>query len=374
MMHAASEDSALPPLRLVAWEITRSCLLSCRHCRAAAEKGPYPGELSTEECKRFIDSLATMGSCIVILTGGEPMMREDIYEIAAYGHSKGLRMVMAPCGLLLNDETCNKLIKAGIARISLSIDGATAATHDAFRRVDGAFDGVMNGIVAARKAGLSFQINTTITKSNLSELPAIFSLAVELGAVSFHPFLLVPTGRGKDLTDEVISAADYERTLRWINKQQSVAPITIKPTCAPHYYRIALQEPVTPAAPPVQHGGHPHAHAHGHPSLNATTKGCLGGQGFAFVSHIGKVQICGFLPVEAGDIRESNFDFPSIWRDSALFKEIRDVDHYHGKCGWCRYRNVCGGCRARALSINNDYLGEEPFCLYQPTKQDTENG
>lgn len=375
MMHNTPDKlSDTPPVRLIAWEITRSCILACRHCRAAAERGPYAGEMSTDECKRLLDSFATMGSFIVILTGGEPLMREDIYEIAEYGHNKGLRMVMATCGLLLNDESCNKLKKAGIARISLSIDGATAVSHDAFRRVNGAFAGVISGIAAAKRAGLSFQINTTITRSNLSELPAIFTLAVDLGADSFHPFMLVPTGRGKDLSDEVISAADYERTLRWINKQQAVAPITIKPTCAPHYYRIAQQEPVTPVAPPPQHGGHPHGHSHSHPSLNATTKGCLGGQGFAFVSHTGKVQICGFLPVEAGDIRESNFDFPGIWRDSELFKEIRDVDNYHGKCGWCDYRSVCGGCRARAHSIKNDYLGEEPFCLYQPKKQDTENG
>ncbi len=357
---AGGGTEAAPPLRLVAWEVTRSCMLACRHCRAAAEHGPYPGELSTDECRRFIDALAAMGSCIVILTGGEPMLREDIYTIARYGSGKGLRMVMAPCGMLLDKAACGKLIDAGIARISLSIDGAIAASHDAFRGVPGAFDHIVRATAAARETNLPFQINTTVTRTNLEELPAIFKLAIDLGAVSFHPFLLVPTGRGKDLTDEVISAVDYEKTLRWIYLQQRTTPIMIKPTCAPHYYRIAKQDAPVDSTPA--------SHQHEHSGLNATTKGCLGGQGFAFVSHTGKVQICGFLPLEAGDLRKSDFDFNHIWQTSPLFREVRDVDRYHGKCGWCDYRNVCGGCRARSFAATGDYLGEEPFCLYQPKR------
>ena len=369
MMHpygAASSENDVPPLRLVAWEITRSCLLSCKHCRAAAHKGPYEGEFSTEECFKVIDSLADTGSCIVILTGGEPMLRKDIYDIARYGTKKGLRMVMAPCGMLLDDEACRKLIDAGIQRISLSIDGATAESHDAFRGVPGAFDGVMNGMAAAQKAGLSFQVNTTITRGNLEELPDIFKLAIDNGAVSFHPFLLVPTGRGKELADEVISAADYERTLRWIHKQQENTPIVIKPTCAPHYYRIVQQEQKETST--ELHKMHTVAHPHEHSALNATTKGCLGGQGFAFISHTGSVQICGFLPLEAGDMRKTDYNFATIWEHSQLFKEVRAVNEYHGKCSWCSYRNVCGGCRARAYAIDGDHLGEEPFCLYNPPK------
>ena len=301
----------------------------------------------------------------MILTGGEPMLREDIFTIARYGTDRGLRMVMAPCGLMLNEEACRKSIDAGIARISLSIDGATAETHDAFRGVTGAFDGIMRGIDAANAVKLPFQVNTTVTKSNLDELPAIFQLAIRKGAVSFHPFLLVPTGRGKELTAEVISAADYERTLRWIYRQQRSTPITIKPTCAPHYYRIIQQEAKNEGAE-IPKRSHPHEPT----GLNATTKGCLGGQGFAFVSHTGSVQICGFLPIEAGDLRKSNFDFRHIWETSELFGEIRAIDNYHGKCGWCSYRTVCGGCRARAYALSGDYLGEEPFCLYNPKKKE----
>jgi AdoMet-dependent heme synthase len=361
-----SAESDTPLLRLVAWEVTRSCVLACRHCRAAAHKGPYEGEFSTEECKKVIDSLAAMGKCIIILTGGEPMLREDIYEIARYGNDKGLRMVMAPCGMLLDKDACKKLTEAGIQRISLSIDGATAESHDAFRGVPGAFEGIMKGMAAARAAGLSFQVNTTVTRSNLAELPDIFKRAIDNGAVSFHPFLLVPTGRGKELTDEVISAVDYERTLRWIYYQQENTPIVIKPTYAPHYYRIIRQEQGKTGE--KQHKMHHEAHPHEHSALNATTKGCLGGQGFAFISHTGTVQICGFLPLEAGDLRGADYNFATIWRDAQLFKEVRAINDYHGKCGWCSYRDVCGGCRARAYALEGDHLGEEPFCLYNPPK------
>lgn len=354
-----------PPLRLVAWEVTRSCMLACKHCRASAQSGPYEGELTTDECRRFLDSLAAMGSCIVILTGGEPMLRDDIYDIARYGHEKGLRMVMAPCGKLLDEAAAIRLKDAGIARISLSIDGVDAVSHDRFRGVSGAFESVMGAIVSAKKAGLPFQINTTVTRSNLAEVPAIFKRAIELGAVSFHPFLLVPTGRGTDLADELITAAEYEKMLRWINRQQESSPITIKPTCAPHYYRITRQEPVVKKEPVL-----PVNAPNGHAALNASTKGCLGGQSFAFVSHTGQVQICGFLPLEAGDLRQSNFDFEHIWNTSSLFREIRAVDEYHGKCGWCDYRTVCGGCRARAFALGGDHRGEEPFCLYQPPRKD----
>ena len=368
MTASAESNIVVPPLRLVAWEVTRSCMLACKHCRAAARRGPYEGELTTGECKKFLDSLARMGSCIVILTGGEPMLRDDIYDIARYGHDKGLRMVMATCGVLLDEAAAEKLKNAGIARISFSIDGATAQTHDRFRGVPGAFDHVTKAIAVAKKTGLSFQINTTVTRSNLAELPEIFRLAIELGADSFHPFMLVPTGRGKEITGELLSAEDYERTLRWINRQQQDTPIGIKPTCAPHYYRIIRQEPVVHGDRQTGHGsgGHPH----GHGDLNAATKGCLGGQGFAFVSHTGSVRICGFLPIEAGNLRANGFDFAPIWNTSALFREMRALDDYHGKCGWCDYRTVCGGCRARAYAIDGDYLGEEPFCLYQPKRRE----
>ncbi|MCX7726148.1 MAG: radical SAM protein, partial [Chitinispirillaceae bacterium] len=194
----------ISPPRLVAWEVTRKCIMSCRHCRAAATGKCYEGELSTEECFKVIDSLANYGVSILILTGGEPMLRQDIYDIASYSKEKSLRVVIAPCGLMLDKESCRRLIDVGISRISLSLDGATERTHDFFRGMEGAFSRLMAGIKVAKEEGLSFQINTTITKSNLGELPDIYELTLKLGAVSFHPFLLVPTGRGKELAEDIV--------------------------------------------------------------------------------------------------------------------------------------------------------------------------
>jgi heme b synthase len=343
-----------PPPRLVAWEVTRSCNLSCRHCRAAADKGPYPGELSTEKCMQVIDEIAEVGKPIVILTGGDPMMRENIFEIARYGTEKGLKMVMSPCGTLLNEESARQLKQAGIDRISISIDGATAETHDDFRRVPGAFADAVKGIKAAQDAGIEIQINTTVTQVNLPELPDILQLAIDLGAVAFHPFLLVPTGRGKELADQELSPQQYEETLNWVYDQRDKVPLQFKPTCAPHYYRILRQR----------------AHQEGlkvtpeNFGMDARAKGCLGGQGFCFISYKGEVRICGFLDVKCGDLNEQSFG--EVWRQSPVFNQMRDLDGYHGRCGYCEYRRVCGGCRARAYEVTGDYLGEEPFCVYEP--------
>src|SRR3989338_3443299 len=229
-----AEKKWLP--KLIAWEVTRSCNLNCIHCRAAARFGPYPNELKTEECLAFLDDVAkAFPSCIIILTGGEPMMRNDIWEIAAYGHKLGLRMVMAPCGVLVTEETAKKMIESGIQRVSFSIDGATAESHDNFRRVKGAFDSVMKAVENVKKAGLPFQINTTITKHNLKELPLILDLVIKLGAKAHHPFLLVPTGRGAELKHMEIAPEDYEKTLTWFYNMRDKVPIQFKPTCAPHY-------------------------------------------------------------------------------------------------------------------------------------------
>ncbi|MEK7773139.1 MAG: heme b synthase [Deltaproteobacteria bacterium] len=340
--------------KLIAWEVTRSCNLDCIHCRAAARFGPYPNELTTKECFDFLDDVASFSNPIMILTGGEPMMRDDIWEIARHGTDLGLRMVMAPCGFLVTEETVKKMIEAGIQRVSFSIDGATAESHDDFRRVKGAFDSVMQAIENVKKAGLAFQVNTTITKHNLAELPRILDLVISLGAVAHHPFLLVPTGRGAQLKALEISPEDYEKTLTWFYEQREKVPLQFKPTCAPHYYRIFRQKEREKGVTvtPETHG------------LDAMSKGCMGGQSFAFVSNAGKVQICGFLDVECGDIRKEPFH--TIWDTSSVFEEMRAWDDYNGRCGYCEFRKVCGGCRARAFAFTGNYMDEEPFCTYQP--------
>ncbi len=344
-------------LRMVAWEVTRSCNLSCIHCRASAERGPYPGELSHDECIAFLDDLATFSRPVVILTGGEPLLREDIFAIAQHGTNHGFRMVMAINGTLLTEKVCKRMIDSGIQRISISLDGAKAESHDRFRGVEGAFDEALNGIRIARESGLEFQINTTVTQVNLSELPRIFDLAVRLKAVAHHIFLLVPTGRGEDLAKQSLLSEEYEETLHWFCSQMNQVPLQLKATCAPHYQRVLRQRAKAEGrrVTPKTHG------------LDAMTRGCLGGISFCFVSHVGNVQPCGYLEVSSGQIRERPLS--EIWTQAPMFKELRNYRLYKGKCGRCEYVSVCGGCRARAYAQCGDYLSEEPLCLYEPKKK-----
>ncbi len=341
-------------LRLVAWEITRNCNLSCVHCRAAATHGPYTGELDTDAALRLLDQIAETGNPIVILTGGEPLLRDDIFEVARYGTDKGLRMVMAPNGTLITAETATQMADAGIKRISISLDGSTKESHDKFRGVDGAFEAALRGVEFAKSAGIEFQINTTITKANLEQIPKIQELAVELGAVAHHIFLLVPTGRGKYIVDQAITAAEYEETLNWFYDQREKTPLQLKATCAPHYYRILRQRA-------KEEGKTVTFESHG---LDAVTRGCLGGTGFCFISHRGIVQPCGFLNLNCGDVTQTSF--AGIWRHSETFLSLRDFKNLKGKCGDCGYKRVCGGCRARAYEATGDFLAEEPLCSYQP--------
>lgn len=354
-----STDSSGEPknstLRLVAWETTRNCNLNCIHCRASATMGPYSGELDTQSSFRLLDQIAEIGKPIVILTGGEPLLRPDIFDIAAHGTQKGLRMVMAPNGTLVTDDVAKKLSDSGIQRISVSLDGATKERHDSFRGVDGAFEGSMRGIAAAKHAGIEFQINTTISKLNYDQIPQILELAESLGAVALHIFLLVPTGRGKYIIDQEITAEEYETTLNWFYDQKDKTSLQLKATCAPHYYRILRQRA-------KEDGESVTFKTHG---LDAVTRGCLGGTGFCFISHTGIVQPCGFLDLNCGDVTKQSF--ADIWKTSDIFISLRNYKKLKGKCGACEYKAVCGGCRARAYEATGDYLAEEPLCDYQPS-------
>jgi heme b synthase len=347
-------EPKIPALRLLAWEATRRCNLACLHCRAAAGSGPYPGELTTEEGVRFLDDLSKMGNVVVILTGGEPLLRDDILELAAHGTGRGHRMVMAVNGTLLTPAMATRLKDVGIQRLSISIDGASAASHDRLRAVPGAYEGALAGIAACREAGLPFQINTTVTRANRAELAAIFDLAISLEAAAHHVFVLVPTGRGEEIRDQLVHPAEYEETLGWLLDRQKEGRLFIKPTCAPQYYRLWRQDAAARGEriTPTTHG------------LEAMTKGCLGGQGFAFVSYKGEVQPCGYLELVAGNVRET--PFAEIWANSQLFQQLRRVDDYRGKCHSCQYRKVCGGCRARAYALTGDVLAADPICPYEP--------
>jgi heme b synthase len=352
--HPSGHDEAAASLRLVAWETTRNCNLACQHCRASATNGPYSGELDTAAAFRLLDQIAEVGRPIIILTGGEPLLRPDIFDIAQYGTDKGLRMVMAVNGTLMNEDNARQMAACGIRRISVSLDGASSDTHDRFRGVEGAFEGALKGIELAKGAGIEFQINTTITKANLDQIPAILKLAEDLGAAAHHIFLLVPTGRGKYIVDQAIDARQYEETLNWFYDQREKTSLQLKATCAPHYYRILRQRAKSD-------GKSVTFQTHG---LDAVTRGCLAGTGFCFISHRGIVQPCGFLHLNCGDVTRTSF--VDIWKSSQVFAALRDPRQLKGKCAVCEYRRVCGGCRARAFEGTGDFLSQEPLCLYQP--------
>jgi heme b synthase len=283
------------------------------------------------------------------------LLRPDIFHLARFGTNLGLRMVMASNGTLLTLEIARRLMEVGVQRLSISLDGPDAYSHDAFRGQPGAFAGALTGIEAVRSVGLPFQINTTVTRTNLHWIERIYQLAQDLDAVAHHIFLLVPTGRGRALTDELLTAAEYEEVLHWFAGEKFAGPpIELKATCAPHFYRIMRQEAKA-------RGMRLSFETHG---LDAVSKGCLGGQGFAFVSHVGQVQPCGYLELAAGNVKERPLS--TIWRESELFRRLRDADLLRGKCGVCEYRRVCGGCRARAYEVSGDELAEEPLCLYAP--------
>jgi heme b synthase len=354
--HAKLQDGS-PPLRLIAWEVTRSCNLACKHCRAEAHLAPYPGELATEEARALIDTFPQTGDPIIIFTGGEPLLRPDIFELVRHARGHNLRCVMAPNGTLITAENALQMKESGISRCSISIDGPESRSHDLFRGVPGAFNDAMRGIGYLKQAGIEFQLNTTVTKGNLRQFKDIFALAGKLGAAAWHIFLLVPMGRAAELGAEVISAAEYEEVLNWFYDFRKSTDMHLKATCAPHYYRImrqrAREEGV--AVTPETFG------------MDALTRGCLGGTGFCFISHTGQVQPCGYLELDCGNARVT--PFPEIWRSSKHFLEFRNQSDYEGKCGYCEYHKVCGGCRARAHSLTGRHLAEEPLCSYLPGRQ-----
>ncbi|MCL1919469.1 MAG: radical SAM protein [Kiritimatiellaeota bacterium] len=338
-MHPHPTGSGAP--RVVAWEVTRRCPLACRHCRAGACDVAYEGELTTAECVRVIDSLAAFAPPpMIIWTGGEPMARADILDLVRHATAKGIRSVMAPCGMMVTAESLAALKDAGVMACSFSLDGATAATHDAFRGVDGAFGIVTRAMDVAVSGGMPFQVNCAVSQINRDELPAIRDIAIARGAKTLDLFFLVPVGRGRDLRDVSLSAADTEAVLRWAFAMDAQGPIRVRETCAPQAVRIW--------------------HSLGKPG--ARPAGCMGGKAFTFISHAGILQPCGFLDVPSGDLRQHGFDFRRACEASPVFKDLSDPGNYGGSCGTCAFRTECGGCRARAYAATGDYMAAETSC------------
>jgi len=345
-----------PPLRLLFWESTWRCNLACKHCRRlATNEQDAKAELTTEQAKRVFDSAATLGRPIIVFSGGEPLLRDDWEPLAQYARSLELPTALATNGTLIDQPMAERIAGVGFHRVAVSLDGADASTHDGFRGIDGAFDRTMDAIAALGGAGATVQINATIAAHNVDQLPQLYALARSCGAVAMHLFLLVLVGCGVEIAEtHQLSPQMQEQVLRWICDRQPVmgqpttgrqtGQLELKATCAPQYYRIAAERGMDT--------GH--------------SRGCLCGTAVVFVSHDGQVFPCGYLPVDCGSVLRA--PLADIWRDSPVFAKLRDFDNLKGKCGRCEYRDVCGGCRARAFAATGDYLAAEPACPYQPKK------
>jgi AdoMet-dependent heme synthase len=346
----------------IAWEVTRACAYACVHCRADAMHTPDPNELNTEEALRLIDRLADFGSPILIFTGGDPMMRRDLYELIAYATQKGLRCSLTPTATAL--PTTARLEKArdsGIRRIALSLDAPRPEIHDSFRQVKGSWQRTMDILHRAQSVGISVQVNTTVAKHNVDILDEMIPFLQEVGAVQWSLFFLVPTGRAQ--AENMISAEEHERVFNWLYDLSKNAPFDIKSTAAPMYRRVAIERKRAEqgADKPVTFQGAGFQYADG---LNRPTRGVNDGNGFLFISHVGDIQPSGFLPITAGNVRTD--DIVDVYRHAELFTDLRTPDKIKGRCGVCEYRDVCGGQRGRAYGITGDYLESDPACIYVP--------
>jgi radical SAM protein with 4Fe4S-binding SPASM domain len=386
--------------RLVFWEVTKGCNLRCIHCRATATELSSPLDLPTAKAREIIEQIAAYASPILVFSGGEPLFRKDIFDLAAQATQLGLRAALATNGTLVDEETARKIVAAGVKRVSISLDGADAATHDAFRGIPGSFEKAVAGLRMLKRCGMSVQINTTVARHNAGQLPRVLQLARDLGADALHTFLLVPVGCGVEIAErQMIPPEEYERILNWFYEKSLEGGIELKATCAPHYFRVVRQRRSqrveerreaeqqdnlagrvgasgqTPKEPSATDavirknaelaGAGPSRRLGGHPGgMNAMTKGCLAGTGVCFIAFDGRVYPCGYLPVQAGDLNRQSFQ--EIWEESEVFAALRDPDQLRGKCRACEFRNVCMGCRARAYAATGNLLDEEPFCIYQP--------
>ena len=360
--HMREADFDLAPFT-IAWEVTRACAFACVHCRADAQHTRDPRELKTDEAKRLIDRIKDFGNPILIFTGGDPMMRPDLFDLIQYAAEKGLRCSLTPTATALPTvERLQKAKEAGIRRIALSLDAPSSEVHDNFRQVPGSWERTMKILRNAQSIGLSAQINTTVTKHNVNLLPQMVKFVEEVGAVQWSVFFLVPTGRGQ--IAHMISAEEHEQVFHWLFDLSQQGTFDIKATAAPMYRRVAIQRKRNlGSAGNIAFQGAGFQYADG---LNRPVKGVNDGRGFLFLSHIGEIMPSGFLPVSAGNVRDG--DVVDVYRNHAMFKALRDPDQLKGKCRVCQYRVICGGQRGRAYAITGDYLESDPACFYEPNQ------
>ena len=342
------------------WEVTQACDLACVHCRASAQPDRSPMELSTDEGKQLIEQIAALKVPVFVLTGGDPIKRPDLFELIGHARSVGVRVSLTPSATpLLTKNIVARLKEAGLARLAVSMDGASAETHDAFRGMSGSFARTLDAIRWANEIGLPVQINTTFSRRNVAEIDEIVALMEKLKITLWSVFFLVPTGRGK--LNDLLSAGEFESVFAKVYKLSKTASFDIKTTEAQHYRRFVLQQRVAQRRSGVETPG---AHERSVDAIGRAPRGLNDGKGFVFISHKGEVFPSGFLPLSTGNIREQ--ELAAIYRDSPLFRDLRDTSKLEGKCGSCEFKEICGGSRARAYALTGNPYAEEPCCSYAP--------
>ncbi|KAB2332956.1 TIGR04053 family radical SAM/SPASM domain-containing protein [Bacillus mesophilum] len=352
---------------IVIWEVTRACELKCVHCRADAQLRRDPNELTTKEGFELIDQIYEMNKPMLVFTGGDCMMREDLFELAEYAVQKGMRVSMTPSATAnVTKEKMERAKSVGLSRWGLSLDGPTPEIHDHFRGTSGSFDLTVEKIHYLNELDMPLQINTVISRYNYDHLEQMAELVKDLKAVMWYIFLLVPTGRGQQ--DACLTPLEHEKVFKWLYELGKKAPFDIKTTAAQHYRRVVLQQKVKDklvAGDKIEYQDTiVRDAASGIDGLSRAPKGVNDGNGFIFVSHTGDVLPSGLLPIKVGNVREK--PLKDIYRHAPVLKELRNPDLYKGKCGVCEYRFVCGGSRSRTYAVTGDYLESEPYCVYIP--------
>jgi radical SAM protein len=364
---------------LAIWEVTQSCDLACKHCRAAAQPIAHPDELTNAEGKALIDQIAGMHVPIFVLTGGDPLKRKDVFELIRYAADKGVQVALTPSATpLLTREAIFRLKEAGLVRLGISLDGSTPEIHDAFRGLPGAWARTIQAIEWANEAGIPIQVHSTISRHNAHDLDNLCALFEKLAIVMWNVFFLVPVGRGQ--IADLLSGEEFEQAFGKIYELSHRVSFQIKTTEAMHYRRYLLQHNLEERR--LGHG-HPHGvsagaarpYEAGAPTSDAhartvgwATRRVNDGKGFLCVSHVGNVYPSGFLPIHAGNVKETPLQ--EIYRNAPIFKSLRDTSRLEGKCGACEYKEICGGSRARAYALTGDPLAPEPCCIYQPKNWD----
>lgn len=339
---------------LVIWEVTPACDLACVHCRASAMPARSPDELSTQEAYRLLEQIRSFGNPLMVFTGGDPLKRPDLFPLIARSVKLGLRTNVSPSATpLLTEEVIDEFQRQGVARMAISLDGPDAASHDAFRGVVGTFDRAMMALRRAQKIGLETQVQTTVTRHNLAQLRRIADLVGEVGARMWSVFFLVITGRAMENDD--LTGEEYEQVFETLYEVSRTSAFEVKTTEGMHYRRyVARRERQRSASGENQNAR----------GVMFRSAGVSDGRGFVFISHSGEIYPSGFLPVSAGNVRRDSL--VDVYRNSELFRSLRDPGQREGKCGRCEYTRLCGGSRARAYALSGNYLAEDPQCVYQP--------